>query len=143
MALVPTFPADVTPDGKLELPTTARRDLARYVKTLKGKRVRVSVAEAKDTRSTAANRWWWGVAVPLIANELGYDRHEHERVHYALVAKAFGVTIDPKLKTEVPNVRSSKLTTEQFSELMEWAVRFAATELGIVVPLPGETLSCR
>ena len=138
MALTPVFTAEVSETGKLELPATTRRDFARYVKTLKGKRVVVSVKEDRPTRSQAANRWWWGVCVPLIAYELGYDKHEHERVHYALVSKCFGVTIDPKLGTEVPNVRSSKLNTAQFSELMEWAVRFAATEWGIVIPLPGE-----
>ena len=138
MALTPTFPADVSDDGKLTLPKTTQRDLARYVKTLKGKRVVLSVTEYQNTRSQLQNKWWWGVAVPLIAYELGYDKHEHERVHYALVSKCFGVTVDPKLGTEVPNVRSSKLTTVQFSELMEWSVRVAATEWGIVIPLPGE-----
>jgi len=138
MALTPTFPGDVDDAGKLTLAKTARRDLARYVKTLTGKRVRVTVTEEKAKRSDPANRWHWGVAIPLIANELGYDRHEHELVHYALVAKWGGTTFDPKLGVEVPNKRSSQLTPAEFSDLMEWEVRFAATDLGIVIPLPGE-----
>ena len=72
----------------------------------------------------------------MIAHELGYDKHEHDDVHYALVAKCFGTHV--KLQQEIPNVRSSHLTTTQFSELMEWEVRFAAQELGVVVPLPNE-----
>ena len=105
---------------------------------LAGVAVDVVVKKHRNKRSDRQNRWHWGIAVPLIAHELGYDKHEHEDVHYALVAKCFGTHWDDKLKQEIPNVRSSELTTAQFSELMEWEIRWAAQEYGIVVPLPNE-----
>jgi hypothetical protein len=89
-------------------------------------------------RSDRQNAWIWGVAYPLIAETLGYDRHEHDEIHYALVAKCFGTHHDDKLAIDVPNVRSSKLSTKQFSDYMDWLVRFAAQEWGCVIPLPDE-----
>jgi hypothetical protein len=84
------------------------------------------------------NAYWWGVAVPLIAEAMGHDRDEYESVHYALVAACFGTVRDEKTGLDVPKARSSKLDTKQFSELMEWAVRFAADKLGVYVPLPDD-----
>jgi hypothetical protein len=40
---------------------------------------------------------------------------------------------------ELPKVRSSQMTTAQFTELIEWTVRWAATEFGMNIPLPGDT----
>lgn len=137
--VIPIFHADVTPDGARlvfddrEAPMR-RRLLAAYA----GQRVEVVVRKHRSKRSDRQNRWWWKIAVPLIANELGYDRHEHEDVHYALVAKCFGTHVDKLTGLEVPNARSSQLTTKQFSELMEWAVRWAAVEYGLELHLPGE-----
>jgi hypothetical protein len=54
------------------------------------------------------------------------------------VRKCFGVKRNETTGFETPRVRSSKLTTKEYSEWMEWLVRFAATELGVAVPLPNE-----
>lgn len=128
--------------GKVdELGVLRPADLPRWgniCRALAGCTVEIVLRKPKSKRSLDQNQWWWGVAVPLIAEELGYDRHEYEAVHYALVSKCFGVRQDAKLG-EVPNKRSSQLTIAEFSELMEWAVRFAATEIGIALPMPGET----
>ena len=123
--------------GVLELEPRERDLRHGWLKSLEGCSVDVTVKKHHNKRSDRQNRYWWGVAVPLIAHELGYDKHEHESVHYALVSKCFGVTHDVSLG-EIPKVKSSHLNREQFSELMEWAVRWAASELGIVVPLPNE-----
>ncbi len=136
MALVPVFHGVVT-KGAILFSSQERALRHGWQKSLEGQSVDVVVKVHKDRRSDKQNRWHWGIAVPLIAYELGYDKHELEAVHYALVSKCFGVKQDKALG-EIPNVRSSHLTTTQFSELMEWEVRWAATELGIVVPLPDE-----
>ena len=137
--MVPILHARVSEDGKtFAFVQEERMRRQGYIKTLAGKLCDVTIREHKNRRSAKQNAWWWGIAVPLIAHELGYDKHEHDRVHYALVCKCFGTTFDPVLEVERSNIRSSKMTTAQFSELMEWAVRWAATEHGIVVPLPNE-----
>src|SRR5512138_2694977 len=61
-----------------------------------GKRVEVVLRRPRSKRSLSQNRWWFGIAVPMIAESLGYDRHEHDQVHYALVSKCFGVRQDPR-----------------------------------------------
>lgn len=140
MAAIPVFHALVGEGGTSVQFEADEQGVRRgYLRHLAGQRVDVTVKRHRRRRSDDQNKWWWGVAVPLIAHELGYDKHEHEDVHYALVAKCFGVKFDPRLNQEIPNVRSSQLTTVQFSELMEWAVRWAAQEYGIVVPLPRES----
>lgn len=138
---VPVFHALVTDDGKLVFPDGERGLRQGYLKRLAGRPVDVTVRIHRNRRSSQQNRWHFGIAIPLIAQELGYDRHEHEALHYALVAKCFGTTFDKRLNQDVPNVRSSHLSTSEFSELMEWEVRWAATEYGIVVPLPNEAVA--
>ena len=111
---------------------------AHVAKTFAGKRIEIIIRRERSNRSIDQNKWLWGVAVPLVAECLGYDKHEHEDLHYAMVAKCYGTHHDEKLGLDVPNRRSSKLSTREFSEYMEWFVRFASTEFGCVVPLPNE-----
>lgn len=125
--------AMVSADGsRLHLDRPQREAL----RTLAGKRV--EIRPAKSIRSLDQNAWIWGVAYPLIADAIGYDRHEHEDLHYGLVAKWGGEHFDKRLGAMVPNKRSSKLTTREFSDYMDWLVRFAAETLGVLVPLPDE-----
>lgn len=139
MAVIPVFHGTVTAAGRLDLLDVERIRRRVYLLGIAGKEVDITITVHRERRSTKQNAWWWKIAVPLIATELGYDKHEHDKLHYALVSLCFGTTVDAVTKQEIPNVRSSHLTTVQFSELMEWAVRWAATEHGIVVPLPNES----
>jgi hypothetical protein len=134
--VTPVFTGRVLPGGLLVI--DRRADYARHVRSLHGRFVEVIVRKQRTKRSLAQNAWHWAIAVPLIAEALGYDKHEHDQVHYALVAKCFGTTANAKTGLDVPKARSSHLTTEQFSELMEWEVRFAAEFLDVLVPLPNE-----
>jgi len=137
---IPIFHGEVNTRGQLDFDTAEMRTRWAYLKTLSGKRVDVIVRVHRKDRSLEQNNWIWGVAYPIIAESLGYDEHEHEDVHYALVEKCFGSHFDKRLGAMVPNKRSSKLSTTEFSTYMSWLVRFAATDLGgIVVPLPGES----
>lgn len=135
---VPVFLANVTEDVVLRLDD--RATFRRYLRDLAGKPVQVVVKLRTSQRSIDQNNWIWGVAYPILAEALGYDHHEHEDLHYALVEKCFGAHFDQRLRALVPNKRSSKLSTKEFSEYMEWLVRFGAVECnGVVVPLPGES----
>lgn len=99
----------------------------------------VWIALTHKTRSLDQNAWIWGVAYPEIAEALGYEPHEIEELHYGLVAKWGGEHFDKRLGAMVPNKRSSKLTTKEFSDYMEWLVRFAAKECGgVCIELPDE-----
>lgn len=138
MSQVPIWRGSVDEAGKLRV--ELRDAFMAHLKGLANATVEVVVRRQTTQRSLDQNAWIWGVAYPVIAEELGYDKHEHDDLHYALVAKCFGEHFDKRVGAMVPNKRSSKLTTKEFSEYMEWLVRFAATELGgIVVPLPNES----
>jgi hypothetical protein len=84
------------------------------------------------------NAWLWGVAYPLLADALGYDLHEHDLLHYALLGECYGTVYDQRFGRELPRMSSSKLTTKEFSDYMEWLVRWAAAEHRCYIPLPGE-----
>ncbi len=115
----------------------ARPQFDAYAKTMEGQRVELVLRKRKSQRSLDQNAWIWGVAYPLLAFGIGYDAHEHEDLHYSLIEKWGGTHFDTRLRTLVPNKRSSHLTTKEFSDYMEWLVRFAA-ECGVIIPLPDE-----
>lgn len=130
------FVGDVDASGKLD--ADVRAQVAEYLRTFAGMAVEISVRKYNRKRSHEQNAWAWGVAYPLIAESIGYDKHEHEELHYWLVAQCFGTHHDERIDADVPNVRSSRLTTAEYSDYMEWLVRFAAEKFGVIVPLPNE-----
>ena len=103
-----------------------------------GKPVEVVIRAKRSKRSLDQNAAWWGLIVSAIAEEVGYDRSEYDECHYALVARFFGTHTDKITGATVPNARSSKLSTKEFSELIDGTVKWAAQELGIVVPMPDD-----
>lgn len=138
-APIPVFHGAISDADAMVLDYTERDIRRQYLRGLRGQRVDVIVKPHRKDRSLDQNAWIWGVAYPIIAAEIGYDEHEHEDLHYALMEKCFGSHFDKRLGSLVPNKRSSRLTTKEFSTYMDWLVRFAAQELGgILVPLPGE-----
>ncbi len=138
---VPAFYATVSDLGKLELSDTQRKAMARWTRTLAGQEVEVLVRKRTRRRSSDQNRAWWGLIIPAITAGCDMDpnsTHDKELVHYGLVEKCFGVERNEKLGVDLPKARSSKLTTKEFSYLMDWAAKWAAEELGIYVPLPDD-----
>ncbi len=103
-----------------------------------GKAIEVTIRAKRSKRSLDQNALWWSIIVPAIAEEVGYDRSEHDECHYALVARFFGTHTDKISGATVANARSSKLSTKQFSELIDGTVRWAATDLGLVLPMPDD-----
>ena len=123
-----------------------REDFVEGLRAFAGEEVTLTVEKRRGKkRSLAQNAWLWGVALPLIADYCGYDKHEHERLHYDLLGVRFGTeTIASVLPHApiriVPAKTSSQLSTAEFAEYQEWLVRYAAMELGVVVPLPNEEI---
>lgn len=127
-----------TPDGDGRTPECAS-EIRAALKARAGRLTEVIVRDKPTQRSLDQNAWTWGVAYPALAEALGYDKHEIEDLHYGLVAKWGGEHFDKRMGQMVPNKRSSKLTTKEFSDYMEWLVRFAAMECGgVVITLPDE-----
>lgn len=136
-----TFLAFVDDSGHFALDDT--RAFREHVQQFKGQQVVVSVDKRSRKRSTVQNNWIWGVAYPLIAEHCGYDAHEIESLHYDLLSVRFGTKaiaplIDGAPPRIVPTRTSSDLTTKEFSDYMDWIVRFAAEKFDVVLPLPDE-----
>src|SRR6185436_1312729 len=92
--MVPVVRASVSEAGKLLLSAPARALFDRYLQTLKGKPVELVVRVHRATRSGQANRFYWGVVVPLLAAHCGYDKTS---MHEALAYKFLRVEDDPIL----------------------------------------------
>jgi hypothetical protein len=120
------------------VPDRAVAQVRDRLRELAGKVVVIDIHAKKDVRSLGQNAWWWGVFLPALGEELGYDRDELPDLHEALLGKYFGQTFDERLGVWRVNRRSSDLNTEEFSEFMEWGVRFAAREHQVVIELPDE-----
>jgi hypothetical protein len=137
VAISPVFPSYVDTNGGLHVEDKAA--WARHTRKYAGRKTELVLRLRTSQRSLQQNAWIWGIAYPLLAEHWGYERNEHEQMHYGLLAQCFGTKVDTRFGVRIPRVvSSSKLSTKEFSEYMEWLVRYAAVEEKIVIPLPNE-----
>ncbi len=110
---------------------------------------RVSVEEGKCERSTKQNNYLFGVAYQLISAQTGYEKYD---IHENLLGKHFGTKLKRVPKSplnreglrEVPvrttttdeNGRRSVLGKAPFAEYVEFVQRFAAENMGVIIPDP-------
>lgn len=99
-----------------------------------GKRVRVSVAREKASPKQFG--WYRAVALPMLAEHLGYDKHEIEDLHEEILSACYGTKDGRITKTQVPSRRTSQLNTAEMAEFQDWLMRWSATEFGCVLPDP-------
>lgn len=89
----------------------------------------------KKNRSIAQNKLYrmW---VEIIANELGYT---HDEMH-AILSSKFGEKETVEFNSKIVEVIKSttKLTTKAFTVRLEKIDRWAASEMGIVLPSPSD-----
>jgi hypothetical protein len=105
------------------------------LRRMEGKRVLVDVAPYRKTRSAQQSRYYFGVVVAILGEDLGYQRDE---MHAALAHKFLG-SVDEQ--TGLMRIRSTKdLSTVEFEEYMTRVREWAGQDLGILVPLPNEYL---
>ena len=93
------------------------------------------VRKERREKSNQQNRYYRGVVVPCIGDALGYQAYEYDQVHAIIQAK-FLIYLDDN---GLPFVRSTRLqdwTTAEWEEKLEEIKRWAAEEVGIVIPDP-------
>lgn len=87
----------------------------------------------KKNRSLAANRLYW-LWIKAIGDEIGYESDEL----HAIMADKFlpDEVVEYGGKQIKKDKSTSRLNTKEFTEYLEKVDRFAASELGIVLPSP-------
>ena len=137
------FPGVIDDVGRLHLDNRPAFD--QQIKALAGKRVVVTVEEYQRTRSLRQNAFYWSVCVHLVSEHTGY---EPEEVH-ELAKKMF---LPKRVTVRRKNGRlcgrftiggsTTNLKVDEMQEFIDRYKRWAAQELGVVIPDPnGEILS--
>ena len=132
MEPVPVFSGRVSTDGRLQ--ADVPKDLQRYLRTLTGKHVDITVRIHRTQRSSKANRYYFGVVVAMLAEYCGYDQQD---MHEALAMRFLRVE-DCPITGAPRRKRTPNTNSKEFAEYVDACVRFAA-ELGVVVPEPGHS----
>lgn len=120
--------------GKL-LPTFQHKQaIAGYLQSREGKDVILRLGKPVKVRSNNQNRYYHGVVVKILSDDTG---HTTEEMHEILKAKFLGRKFVTIGSVEVEVTKSTTdCTTEEFEHYLEQIRAFAATNLGIRIPLP-------
>jgi len=131
--MVPIIRGVVNEAGKLELSEVARGVLTRQLQSLAGKPVDVTVRVHRHQRSRQANRFYFGVVVPLLAAYCGYEKDE---MHELLAMRFLRIADDPVTgsprRTHTPETDS-----KEFADYVDACMRFGAA-LGVYIPNANE-----
>lgn len=102
-----------------------------HISKCKDGRYVMTIEKDHPTRSGQENRFYWGVVLKTIGDELGYTPEECHAI--------FGEMFLSYEKNGRQFVKTTtKLKTVEFEEYLEKIRRFAAMDLHINLPLPGD-----
>jgi hypothetical protein len=132
MAEMPTFVGTVNERGQLDFAPAVRGLMRAHLLRMKpGAPVEVTLKRWRDKRSSRANRYYFGVVIPLIAEHCGYDKQE---MHELLAMRFLRIEDDPI--TGAPRRKSTPDTeSDEFAEYVDRCIVFGA-ELGVEIPPP-------
>lgn len=113
--------------------------------TLAGKTVHIQAGEAEDDRSVQQNRYYWGVLLKAISEQVRTpDRWTAEAWHQLMRRQFLGYGIRKqtvagrKKPVVIRALRSTRdLTVKQFAEYLEKITAYAITELGVALEAEG------
>jgi hypothetical protein len=122
-------------NGRLLLTDKSRFD--HDVQAHEGREVVLTIRRSDDIRTNAENRYYWGVIVKIVADEMGIIPDEaHDFLKHLFLKQ--GVEVDGK-RFEIAR-STADLTIAEFESYCERCRQWAAAELGAVIPLPGEVI---
>ena len=107
----------------------------RYIKTLEGKEIFLTVSQWKNTRSNNQNNYYWGVVVKLLSETTGYTLQEmHEALKLEFLVRPAVVK-----GVELPTMKSTALmNTLEFEDYCKEIREWASADLNCFIPLPNE-----
>ena len=109
-----------------------------------GKRISLEVKRFRPKRSDPQNKYYWGVIVKMISDEMGYDEEDKETIHEKLKwechyeMRIVGKGSDRK-EIRVP-MSTANISTLAFEQYEERCRRWASIELNLYIPLPNEVM---
>jgi len=108
-------------------------DKAAFVATMRDLRPgRYVLTLTKETRSSAANAYYWGVVLEIIAKHLG---EQPEELHDAFKAKFRG---REDVTTGLIIPRSTRTDSDDFWRYVDEVRHWSHTFLGVYIPEPNE-----
>ena len=134
---IPIFEGDIV-DGKLKLFPHVRESISRWCQTFKsGSHVDITIRKHKEKRTNEQNRYYFGVVIPILADQFGYDNPED--IH-ADLKRLFNPIESKIMPGETIGGTTTKLSTVEFmaadDSYVERICRWAATEHGVFIPPP-------
>ena len=111
----------------------------------KDKEIQVSVKKANKRRSAKQNRWYWGVAIKTIQEELlriEGEPYEKEDIHHYILSEVVKTKfrtkeVMGKLITYSETKSTSSMTTKEF-ETFKFQLQVHFANRGIDIPEPNE-----
>lgn len=123
--------------GRLDI--RRKKDMQAALQRMHDCEVLITITPRKAARSQPQNRWYWGVIVELISEHTGYTPDEiHEVLKAKFLPKRLAVSDDNgEIKGEfVIGGTTTRLNKIEFGEYCESIRRWAAEDLGVVIPDP-------
>lgn len=123
---------------RASLPREYSSMISDYMHRTKGKLITIDYRAVIPTRSLLQNRYYWGVIIKLIAEELGYSPevcHDHLKKLF-LGFKAYDF---PDGTTNNYWVSTTDLTTVEFENYCSAIRKWANDFLMMIIPLPNES----
>ena len=124
----PVFRGSVSA-GKLTL--DARKLFDTWLAKFEGKRVTLTLDAEAEPKSQQQTGYWHAVLIPLLAEEFGYGRWEHDAVHDAVMRKLRGEHGPLKARLSM-----AKMSKAEVSALIDDCRAWALTDYSIVTPDP-------
>ena len=97
------------------------------------------LAKEARIRSTPENRYYWGVIIEILAEEIGYHKFEMHEILKAMFLKDMKIL---KTKNGIKEISISKSTASlrvsDFEEYLTQIRLWAITEMGMMIPEPNE-----
>ena len=132
--LTPIFYGRVE-DGKLKLENAS--EFGTYIAKYEGKDLALIIKRASLIRTNAENRYYWGVVVRMISDEMGVLPDEAHDFLKSLFLKV-GVEANGK-RWEITKSTAS-LSVQEFEDYVEKCRQWSANELGSPIPMPNEII---
>jgi hypothetical protein len=123
-------------DGKLAPTNQQQLAVEGYLRTRSGKEVEVSLSRPVRVRSDRQNRYLWGVIYKILADDTGHTPEDiHAYLKDILLPRKF-VTLGG-VEREIAK-STKELEPQEFEKYAEQIRAWAASDLGIRIPLPNE-----